>query len=201
MRWANGLASRCVFGVHKYSGSHAHDLIHDALESAAIEVADKSKPLLAEQFESSVNLYGDSILQQVRRELFMGLRHEVGARQLIARLNDVTKGIDANMERLARTEVSHAYNQAKATEQKKLAQEVPGVKKQWWHVGSYPCDVCNKLHGTTRPLDGKWTVGKRQISQPPAHPNCVCTSIAMTSKWAGAVDKLERLYASKKKAA
>lgn len=154
-------------------------------------LADPVQGLLANHFDTSVKRYGLDLLNDVRRQLFVGLRAGDS-------LGDVTSSIAGergafgivgrdNAERLVRTEVSQAYGAAQHASTKEAAREVPGLQKVWLHVGSYPCPVCIPLHGTERALDDTWTIrmGRktREVAHPPAHPNCVCRASTMRPRW------------------
>lgn len=164
--------------------------------SAQVALADPVQGLLANQFETSVQQYGLETLNAVRRDMFVGLRagDSVG---------DVIKAVRGRMgalgdssplwktERLVRTEMSHAYNSAHQSGFEAIAETTPDVRKKWVHLGAttatHPCPVCSRLDGTTKPVNGTWTVtiGKRtrEIAHPPAHPWCDCRSVLDRPKW------------------
>lgn len=163
---------------------------------AQVALADPAQALLANQFESSVQQYGLETLNAVRRDLFVGLRagDSVG---------DVIKAVQGRMgalgqsspmwktERLVRTEMMNSYNSAHQSSFESMAATMPDVRKKWVHLGAdgpnHPCKACGGLDGTTRSVDGTWTVtiGKRtrKVAHPPAHPHCDCRIVMDRPKW------------------
>jgi hypothetical protein len=161
-------------------------------------LADPLQGLLVNHFESSVKSYGLGILNDIRRDLFVGMRTG-------ASLRDITAGIaskkgpfgeigQAKAARIARTEISQAYGAASLESGKQVAAKVPGISKTWLHIGSFKCPVCNPLNGTHRPMDGTWVIkgkGKdREIVGPPAHPHCTCRLLFSRPKWRDAMKEL-----------
>ena len=170
----------------------------DVSLSAASVLADPAQRLLANHFDTSIDRYGLDVLNGVRREVFTFLRAGGDYGDFVAKVagNRGPMGAvgKANAERLVRTEVSQAYGSAQHNGLKQATKQVPGLKMVWLHVGSYRCPVCVPLHMTERPVSGTWTIrqGKktRQVSHPPAHPNCVCRVSVMKASWKGALAKL-----------
>lgn len=175
-----------------------------SIEAAKV-FADPGQGLLASHFETSVKRYGLDLLNGVRRRLFIGMRAGDS-------IGDVVSGITgakgsfgpvsrSNAERLVRTETSQAYGAAQHSAIKQTAHHVPGLKKTWLHIGSYLCKTCGPLHGTTRPLDGTWTItiGKRsrKVAHAPGHPNCTCRVVAMKPSWRAGMEKLGYLEKQK----
>lgn len=163
----------------------------DVSISAAKVLADPMQGLLANHFDSSVQRYGLDLLNDVRRRLFVGMRAGDSLRDVV---NDIAGDRGAfgrvgrdNAERLVRTETSQAYGAAHHEGLKEAAKQVHGLQKMWLHVGSYLCKVCGPLHGTTRPLDGTWTIRNgrktREVAHAPAHPNCACRTSAIKPSW------------------
>ena len=149
------------------------------------EMVDPLHELLAEQFKSSLDRYGMDAINSARREMFMGLRIGDSTGSIVKRVRETVGDMSKSQgERLVRTEVSEAYGVAKHQVMRQTQKKVGPLKKVWIHNGSYPCPVCMPLHGTMRDMDGTWTVysGKkaRKIAHAPAHPNCLCSSTAMT---------------------
>lgn len=155
-------------------------------------LADPHQKLLAEQFQSSVERYGDDLLNGVRRELFFGIRTGTPFNNVVRAIGSENGPLgeigEANAERLVRTEVSQAYNAAHVAGFKRAKREIPDLAETWIHIGSYKdCPICLQLHGTKRPAVGYWTVTQgsktRKIIHPPAHPHCVCRLVAMRPEW------------------
>jgi len=191
-----------VSDIMRSSRAFETNPIRVTLASAKV-LSDPRQLLLAQQFDTSVARYGLDVLGRVRFELFSALSTGEPYRDVVARvasdagpLGEVGK---ASAERLVRTETSQAYGAAQHKSLTESAQQVPGLKQVWMHVGSYRCPVCGPLHGTERDLDGTWTIrqGKRvrKVAHPPAHPNCTCRVAAMKPSWRNAMEKLGYLQA------
>jgi hypothetical protein len=165
-------------------------------------LADPLQGLLANHFESSVKTYGLDILNGIRRDLFVGMRTGSSLRDITQKIA-AKKGPfgelgQAKAARIARTEISQAYGAASLESGKQVAKKVPGVVKTWLHIGSFKCPTCNPLNGTTRPMDGTWTIkGKKphEIVGPPAHPHCTCRLLFGRPKWRDAMKSLGYLEA------
>lgn len=169
----------------------------NVIPDAAQALADPVHGMLAQHFETSIQRYGGDLLNKVRRDLFVGLRTGQP-------LNDMVRGLagqrgplgkvtEDQARRLIRTETSNAYGAAVHNSIEQVAKRAPGIRKTWVHTGSYPCPVCIPLDGTSRPMDGTWTIkqGKRtrKVVHPPAHPHCVCRIVASKPSWDAAIER------------
>lgn len=175
---------------------------------AAQALSDPMRGLLANQFETSVERYGLDLLNKIRGRLIQGtiagdsprdMAREI-ANQRTGAFGEVAK---SEAERLVRTELSSAYGLAHQRAMRQANEKTGGeLKKTWIHVGSYPCPICTALHGTTREMDGSWTYksGKKTytVSGSPAHPHCVCKTIATKTSWRKSLDKLGYLDKSRR---
>lgn len=179
--------------------SRAFDGHTFAVNIDAVKVlADPGQALLANHFESSVERYGLDLLNDVRRRLFVGLRAGDTTGDIAASISGVRGPFGtigrSNAERLVRTETSQAYGAAQHASIAQAADNIPGLKKVWIHVGSYLCKICGPLHGTERPIDGTWTIqiGKKtvRVAHAPGHPRCVCRVAAMKPSWRRGIEKL-----------
>jgi len=188
---ATELASgHIVEEIARLSRAFEDQAIHVDLNDYEI-LRDPPQQLLAEHFETSLNSYGQDLLNGVRRELILSMRAG-------STLGDTTKRIagltgpfgaigKANAQRLVRTEVSQAYGAAHHKGLQESKKQVPDLRDVWLHIGSYLCKTCGPLHGTERPESGYWIVksGKRFVRKDhaPAHPNCTCRNSAMRPSW------------------
>ena len=77
---------------------------------------------------------------------------------------------DYRSERIARTEMSYAFNSATVLD----AQTSGLVSKMKWLQGPTPCDVCEPNVGEVREFGDSFPSGD---VQPPVHPNCQCDII------------------------
>lgn len=199
---AGGLFGTAQKDASELAAAHLVDEIKRlsrAFEEQAITVdvnmyevlRDPPQRLLADHFESSVNRYGQDLLNGVRRELILSLRTGDTVGAMAGRIAGMRGPMGAigrdNAKRLMRTEVSQAYGAAHHSSMRQAEKEVPSLKKVWLHIGSYLCAVCGPLHGTERPLDGTWTIRSgrktRQVAYAPGHPNCVCRTSGMRPSW------------------
>ena len=162
--------------------------------NAAAGMSDPAQMLLANHFESSVQRYGIDVLNAVRRKVQVGMITGDPAKAVIGDVQKAIAGTRTQAEQLVRTETSSAYGAARHRSIADVAKKNPGLQKQWVHQSSYKCDVCIDLDGTTRPMDGTWTIkiGKKtkKVAHAPAHPNCTCTVIAMKPSWKDKLGKL-----------
>ncbi len=104
---------------------------------------------------------------------------------------DIVKGIAYEAERILRTEVNRTYNLSTAAQRDKLAEDVPGLEKQWIASADLRTrDSHLEAHGQIVPADKPFLVGtgkeKHELDYPldPAGPpeetiNCRCTSITV----------------------
>lgn len=165
----------------------------DVTLDAAKALADPAQKLLANHFDTSVARYGGDLLNGVRQRLFVAVRTGDSLRDVASDIagDRGPFGIVGrdNADRLVRTEVSQAYGAAQHSGLKQAAEQSPSIKKVWLHVGSYKCETCMPLHGTSRTIDGTWTIKQgrkvREVAHAPAHPNCGCRVTGMKDNWKG----------------
>jgi len=163
------------------AAGHEHPPLPTVGRAKAV-LADPRHELLAEQFGASVDRYGEDLLKETRQRIFLGL-HAGDSPAKVAREIAGKSGLlgtigRSRAELLIRTETNHLYGASQQQHIEEAAKNIPGLRKTWVHVLSYDCDVCNHLHGQSRPIDGTWTIYKgtkkeREIAHPPAHPNCL----------------------------
>lgn len=174
------------------------------IEPSAV-LADPERGLLANSFETSVQKYGLDVLSQVKQNVFFGVRRGLSvnqmANQILGKNGLIESYGKSNAVRLVRTEVSNAYNTANEIALKQAKEKIPGLQKMWVHIGSYPCKICMPLHGTSRALDGTWTIRlghkTKEVTRAPAHPNCTCRTTAIKPSWKKAMK--ERGYLDQEK--
>ncbi len=157
---------------------------------AAKVLADPAREILAQQFDTSVQRYGLDLLQGVRQRLFVGnmAGDSMGAvvRDIASERGPLGEVGEANAERLVRTETSNAYQQAKDSGFRDAKSEIPDLRRINIHLGSYKCELCNRLHGREIPSEGfMFKQGKKTVKRtsPPWHPNCACTAVLMRPSW------------------
>lgn len=84
-------------------------------------------------------------------------------------------------ERLARTEVIHAYNTHAHTGLELYASEDEGALKRWdAALDRRVCLDCRDMHGRVTKVDGYFPGGYKY---PPLHPNCRCAVVAWHKEW------------------
>lgn len=172
--------------------------ILDVVPDAAQALADPTQALLANHFETSMQRYGGELLNKVRQQMFIGMRTGQPVNDLVRSIAGERGPMGVvgrnKAELIVRTETSNAYGAAVHNGIGQLAKKVSGIRKTWVHIGSYPCPVCIPLDGTSRPMDGTWTIksGKRsfKVVHPPAHPRCVCRAVASKPSWDKAIERL-----------
>jgi len=167
---------------------------------SARAMSDPMRGLLANQMQTSVEKYGLDLLNKVRGRLIQGTLAGDSPRDMARDIANPRGGpfgqvAQSDADRLVRTELSSAYGAAHLGAMRQANDKLDGtLKKTWVHVGSYPCAICNALNGTTREMDGSWTYksGRKSytVSNSPAHPNCVCKTIATKASWRKKLDAL-----------
>ncbi len=178
---------------------------------AARALSDPVRGLLANQFETSVQRYGLDLLNRIRGRLIQGVVAGDSALDMAKDVANTHTGAFGEVSRneatrLVRTELSSAYGVAHQGAMKQANDVLGGeLKKTWIHVGSYPCPICTALHGSSREMDGTWTYksGRKTytVGGAPAHPHCVCKTIATRASWRKTLDKLGYLEKSRRIAA
>lgn len=86
-------------------------------------------------------------------------------------------------ERLVRTETQAAYNHVHQGHVTGIAADLKPhgvlVEKRWdASLDMRVCKDCRRMHGAVVATAGNFTVGKRAVRYPPAHPNCRCCLVA-----------------------
>lgn len=178
--------------------TRAASLVGDATLNVSLDasagLSDPAQMLLANHFESSVQRYGLDVLNAVRRKIQVGMITGDPSKAVVRDVQQAIAGTRAQAEQLVRTETSSAYGAAQHRAIADVAKKNPGLQKMWVHQSSYKCDVCIDLDGTTRPMDGTWTIrlGRKtkKVAHAPAHPNCTCRVIAMKPSWKEKLGKL-----------
>lgn len=84
---------------------------------------------------------------------------------------------------IARTESMRAVNEGvhEAWRQAQRSGKIGPKARKKWVADADACDHCAPLHGTTVPVDGAFVYRGTRLSGPPAHPNCRCTLMLVTS--------------------
>lgn len=89
-------------------------------------------------------------------------------------------GDDARAETIARTETMRASNagQQLAWDQAAMQGLLSGNEQKEWIVtpDDRLCPICEPMDGVTVDLDESFDVDGEEIDEPPAHPNCRCTT-------------------------
>lgn len=169
-----------------------------ALDQAAVLA--RGEKLLAHRFRSSTATYNREMRARIGAELAVSkLRgetvDEAGSR-LSRALNSVFRGERYRADRLARTELMHAYNVQHAESCAQLREQDPGIRMRWdAYFDRRTCLQCASLDGQL--LDpakkggafaSSWTsksgkAFKGTHGVPPAHPNCRCVLVAWRADW------------------
>lgn len=153
-----------LMGVAKQSADHAMDMVGS------------NKPFIEKDLEPEiikrVKWFANSMLNTDKDKLVGIIRDGIQEGQSVTEIrNSISETFDVysktQAERVARTEVLHASNQA-AVEAWKQTGQVAG--KQW--LVANPIDECLAYSGDVVPLNKSFPQG-----DPPVHPNCECTLI------------------------
>jgi HK97 family phage portal protein len=124
----------------------------------------------AAQVISSV---GATLTDRIRRDLAEGVTAGETLNQLQSRIRGLADVTPYASERIARTEVSRAFNDARL----EAWDDSGAVEMKEWLVAGEPCPICDGIAA-------KGAVGLREMFEdeagrryngPPAHPNCRCS--------------------------
>lgn len=167
---------------------------------------------LVPRYRTSAARYSDQVQRDLRRELAVGVLRRESIDQLTARLASIggpkgpvalrgvagEPGARVEMigeglfkryrfwgERLARTELQHAYNVQVDAGLSLAAPEVPGLLRRWDASSDLRlCPRCAELHGAVRRLDEPFAP---DVGTAPLHPNCRCRVGAWRASWSHAL--------------
>lgn len=168
------------------------------LDEAAILA--RGRALLVQRFRTSTRTYSREMRARIGAELAVSrLRNETVdevAGRLHGAMESVFRGERWRAERLARTELQHAYNVQHELGVRELRAHDPEIRLRWdAYFDRRTCLQCASLDGKLIDPDGKgakfrgeWTTksGKTMRSThdiPPAHPNCRCVPVAWHEDW------------------
>lgn len=164
--------------------------------------------VLIPRFRTSAARYAGDITRDIRQSLAVGLVRGETVSALVDRLvahggprgavalrgvagepgavtEDIAEGLFRRYrywsERVVRTEVQNAYNEAKEESYDEAAEEIPDLCRRWdSSLDLRTCVRCGGLHGEVRPLREPFSDGSMS---PPAHPNCRCTTVPWRENW------------------
>lgn len=145
-------------------GKRAAELIGSKFELTGdvVEAINKKAMTFSEQVNETTK-------KKLRKQLGEGIANGEGVPELTDRVSGVfKKRVKSEAERIARTEVSYASNEAELEAYKQS--EV--IEKKEWLAEPDACDVCASLDGETVKLGEGFSGG---FNTPPAHPQCRCT--------------------------
>lgn len=141
----------------------------NGLDSKTIESILR-RPWLSDSFSDRIWKNKTALLEKLDRIIPQGFAMGQNSRVLGARLAKELGTARYTGERLARTEVNHAANEAA-----KAAYKECGVTQYEFlaTLGSGTCDLCGALDGRVFAL----TDAAAGTNFPPMHPNCRCTTV------------------------
>lgn len=133
---------------------------------------------------------GETMDQLVRRLIrHGGPKGTVAMRGILGNPNAIAEEISEGLftrynhwaERLARTEVIHAYNVQAAEGVDELAEDDPEIRKRWdAALDGRLCDFCKRLDDLVVKPGESFPGGVRH---PPLHPNCRCALVVWHKDW------------------
>jgi SPP1 gp7 family putative phage head morphogenesis protein len=208
LKWQSGKAADLALKHLKYEVEKFSSHFEGAFRPIPLHIADAIDDVdrvLYPRYASSAVRYAGEVGDHVRRQLALGvvqnetidqmatrimklgsnLRDELLPVAAASRAQAMATGLfikaRSSAERLARTEVVHAYN-AYANEQiKELDSLDPGYYTRWdAHIDRRLCLVCRALDGMVVKPGQAFPGG---ATQPPAHPNCRCCAVAWRKEW------------------
>lgn len=147
--------------------------------------------LIVEKFTASLNAYGNSLIEEIRRRLTQHLAMQSNwnemAMDVAGKLREsAITGTRRKTEQIVRTAVLEALGAGRQAALEKAAEVIPGLKRQWDSMLDEPTsDVCTYLHGKVVDLHEPWKWEEREIERPPANPNCRATVLPYHDDWLG----------------
>ena len=199
---ARDMASDASLQAYKLGGQS----VIDPLKAANVKVSffrpSKAQVDVLTQF--SADLIGGKIAPELRHSINRSIQlNALGGNSSIDAMKDITqalfksnrpptarepvKGIAYEAERILRTETNRAYSIATNAQQEKLAEDVPGLQKQWLATGDNRTRLSHlNAHGDIVDVGEPFVVGGAKLMFPldPAGPpqetiNCRCRSITV----------------------
>jgi SPP1 gp7 family putative phage head morphogenesis protein len=115
----------------------------------------------------------ESLKEDLRKEMSVGLMNGEGIPKLKLRILDVMDTTIQRAEMITRTESVRAFNMGHFAAAKESGLD---VKKQWSAAeGERTCKTCGYLDGQTVNIDEKFLTSEgEEFLLSPAHPNCRC---------------------------
>lgn len=156
---------------------------------------------LIPRFTSSAARYTESVRDEIRRQLAIGvLRHETysGLMQRLSARSNVARAAGAEptpmtaasglmrpeawqLERLTRTEMAHASDVQAMEAFRQARQQIPSLRRQWCAaLDARLCNSCKEMHNAVSGPDGSFSA---MLPGPPLHPNCRCTAVPWREAW------------------
>lgn len=176
-------------------------------QAAVVARGDK---MLAPRHRTSAARYGGMLVDDLRRQLALGVVRGETLAELTARLvrhggprglvalrgvvgepgaiaEHIAEGLFARYRpwaaRIVRTETLNAYNVHHLNGLEEANAEDPGYQKRWdASLDRRMCKVCGGLDAKVVELDAKFPGGH---VHPPAHPNCRCALTPWRKEWGG----------------
>jgi hypothetical protein len=94
-------------------------------------VIDKSRGSLLKQHKTSINRYGEAVIEKAQEGMSLSLASGETLDGMIGRVHEVIGGQFWRAEMVARTESAYGANVAHSDGIKELAKEVPDLEQQW----------------------------------------------------------------------
>lgn len=174
---------------------------------AARVIAEGNKTLWP-RYKNSASRYAGQVGNDIRQQLAVGLIRGETVDQMTRRLANLggpkglvyTRGREGSpgaraeiiseglfkrynhwAERIVRTEVVNAYNEAALIGMSELEEDDPGYFKRWdAAVDGRLCVLCRSFDDLVVPLKEKFPLG---FDKPPRHPRCRCAVVIWRKEW------------------
>jgi len=130
-------------------------------------------------------------ISKINTELGLSIVGAQNTSQTIGRVSQLVDGGRSRAMTIVRTEMSRAYSTANQTMLNDVAEDIPGLRKQWRRSGKLHGRVDHRLaDGQIRKVDEPFDVGGVKIMYPcaPGVPakhavNCGCVSLPYVADW------------------
>lgn len=146
--------------------------------------------LLLHQFQTSMATYGSGLIREIQGRLGVHLVKRSTMRDMAidvaGRLREhAFRGARWRAERIVRTEIINAASAGHQAALEAAGAEIPGLKRQWdATLDARTSHICETLNGQVRPIDQPFNYAGREVSRPPAHPNCRSRLVPWHADWA-----------------
>lgn len=176
--------------IHRFDKEFEGAVIPINVDVAAL-VTDNAN-FLINRYDASLEAYTSDIRAGIVREMSQAAIEEIGLSELTSRIGKFFLGEEWKIQRIARTELHHAYGGAKQRTMEFLVEDqIPDLKKALIHpmdartaADSKALALENPIVPVDQPFVFKWGKEKRIFMFPPDRPNDRSIMVPYREGWA-----------------